>query len=78
MNSMLSYNARRIAQAEARANEILDYIRANPKASQARMLKTLAKRWRVTERTARIPLEYLKRHKLIESRTVVETRLSVV
>ncbi len=30
MNSMIAYNARRIAQTEARVNEILDYIRDNP------------------------------------------------
>jgi len=77
MNSMITYNARRIAQNEYRANEILDYIHEHPKATQKKMLKVLAKRWRVTERTARIPLEYLKRKKLVKSKAVIETRLSI-
>jgi len=77
MNSMLSYNARRIAQTEARINEILDYIRDNPKATQKAMLKTLARRWRVSIKTAQLPLQWMKRHGLIESKVEIVTRLKV-
>lgn len=77
MNSMLSYNARRIAQTEARVNEILDYIRDNPKATQKTMLKTLARRWRVSVKTAQLPLQWMKRHGMIESQVEIVTRLKV-
>ena len=74
---MLSYNARRIAQTEARVNEILDYIRDNPKATQKTMLKTLARRWRVSVKTAQLPLQWMKRHGMIESQVEIVTRLKV-
>lgn len=77
MNSMLSYNSRRIQQNEARQNEILDYLRENPKTTQAAMLNALAKRWRVTKRTARIPLEHMKRCGLINSQVEIVTRLKI-
>jgi|JI8StandDraft_1071087.scaffolds.fasta_scaffold141848_3 hypothetical protein len=77
MNSMITYNARRIAQTEARVNEILDYIRDNPKATQKTMLKTLARRWRVSVKTAQLPLQWMKRHGMIESQVEIVTRLKV-
>lgn len=77
MNSTIGYNARRILLNNARANEILDYLHENPKATQKAMLKTLARRWRVKERTARIPLEYLKRKKVIESKVEIVTTLKI-
>ena len=77
MNSMITYNARRIAQTEARVNEILDYIRDNPKATQETMLKTLARRWRVSIKTAQLPLQWMKRHGLIESQVEIVTHLKV-
>ena len=77
MNSMISYNARRIAQTEARVNEILDYVRDNPKATQKTMLKTLARRWRVSVKTAQLPLQWMKRHGMIESQVEIVTRLKV-
>ena len=77
MNSMITYNARRIAQTEARVNEILDYIRDNPKATQKTMLKTLARRWRVSIKTAQLPLQWMKRHGLIESQVEIVTHLKV-
>ena len=77
MNSMIAYNARRIAQTEARVNEILDYIRDNPKATQKTMLKTLARRWLVSVKTAQLPLQWMKRHGMIESQVEIVTRLKV-
>ncbi len=77
MNSMITYNARRIAQTEARVNEILDYIRDNPKATQKTMLKTLARRWRVSVKTAQLPLQWMKRHGMIKSQVEIVTRLKV-
>jgi len=74
---MISFNARRIQRTEARVNEILDYIRDNPKATQKAMLKTLARRWRVSIRTARLPLQWMKRHGLIDSKVEIVTRLKV-
>jgi len=77
MNSMISFNARRIQRTEARVNEILDYIRENPKATQKTMLKTLARRWKVTMKTAQLPLQWMKRHGLIDSKVEIVTRLKV-
>jgi len=77
MNSMISFNARRLARTEARVNEILDYIRENPKATQKTMLKVLARRWRVTVKTAGLPLQWMKRHGMIEARVETVTRLKV-
>ena len=77
MNSMISFNARRIQRTEARVNEILDYIRENPKATQKTMLKTLSRRWKVTMKTAQLPLQWMKRHGLIDSKVEIVTRLKV-
>lgn len=77
MNVTLPYNARRRQLTEARVNEIKDYIREHPKAEQTEMLNVLAKRWRVTVRTARIPLEYCKRHGIVESKKKITTFLKV-
>jgi len=77
MNSMVSFNSRRIARTEARVNEILDYLRENPKATQKTMLKTLARRWKVTMKTAQLPLQWMKRHGLIDSKVEIVTRLKV-
>ena len=77
MNSMISFNARRIQRTEARVNEILDYIRENPKATQKTMLKTLSRRWNVTMKTAQLPLQWMKRHGLIDSKVEIVTRLKV-
>ena len=77
MNSMISFNARRIQRTEARVNEILDYIRENPKATQKTMLKTLSRRWKVTMKTAQLPLQWMKRHGLIDSKIEIVTRLKV-
>jgi len=73
MNSMLTYNARRTARGRARENEIIDYIREHPSANQSDILKTLAKRWRVTPRTVRINIEYCKRKGLIKSEKEIVT-----
>jgi len=77
MNSMISFNTRRIARTEARVNEILDYLRENPKATQKTMLKTLSRRWKVTMKTAQLPLQWMKRHGLIDSKVEIVTRLKV-
>jgi len=77
MNSMISFNSRRIARTEARVNEILDYLRENPKATQKTMLKTLSRRWKVTMKTAQLPLQWMKRHGLIDSKVEIVTRLKV-
>ena len=77
MNSMISFNNRRIQRTEARVNEILDYIRENPKATQKTMLKTLSRRWKVTMKTAQLPLQWMKRHGLIDSKVEIVTRLKV-
>lgn len=73
MNSTLPYNARRIAQGKARENEILDYIREHSSANQSEILRVLARRWRVTERTARITLESCKRKGMLKSKKEVIT-----
>ncbi len=77
MNSMISFNARRIQRTEARVNEILDYIRENPKATQKAMLKTLSRRWKVSMKTAQLPLQWMKRRGLIDSKVEIVTRLKV-
>ena len=77
MNSMISFNSRRIARTEARVNEILDYLRENPKATQKKMLRELARRWRVTVKTAGLPLQWMKRHGMIDARVETVTRLRV-
>ena len=77
MNSMISFNSRRIARTEARVNEILDYLRENPKATQKTMLKALARRWRVTVKTAGLPLQWMKRHGMIDASVETVTRLKV-
>jgi len=74
---MISFNSRRIARTEARVNEILDYLRENPKATQKTMLKTLSRRWKVTMKTAQLPLQWMKRHGLIDSKVEIVTRLKV-
>ncbi len=77
MNSMISFNSRRIARTEARVNEILDYLRENPSSTQKKMLRELARRWRVTVKTASLPLQWMKRHGMIDARVETVTRLKV-
>lgn len=60
-------NTNAIHRARSREIELMDYLAAHPNTSREKILEAMAKKWKTSQRTARITLDYLQRKRVIVS-----------
>lgn len=61
----------RYQRTQARINEILDEIRDNPMATEAEIVRMLAKRWNLNRYTVEKIMQYCKREGMITAKRIL-------
>lgn len=60
-------NTAAILRSRSREIEMTDYLATHPNTSREKILEAMAEKWKTSQRTARITLDYLQRKRVVVS-----------